>query len=91
MTSELALTTAAIFMLCAIGFVLIRLFRGPTLADRVLAANNIGTKIVILIALIAFFFAEPTNVLDIALLYVLLTFTATIAVLKFFREHKGQR
>ncbi len=89
MTSEIAITATAIFMLLAIGFALLRLFLGPTLPDRVLAANTIGTKIVILIALMAFFFEAPANILDIALLYVLLTFTATIAVLKFFRERSG--
>jgi len=75
-----------LFILAVIALTLIRLFLGPTLQDRVLAANSIGTKIVILISLIAFSFEKPDFVLDIALLYVLLTFTATIAVLKFFRE-----
>lgn len=89
MTSDLAINATAIFMLLAIGFAVIRLFIGPTLPDRVMAANTIGTKIVILITLIAFFFKAPENILDIALLYILLTFTATIAVLKFFREHRN--
>jgi len=79
-----------LFILAVIALTLIRLFLGPTLQDRVLAANSIGTKIVILISLIAFSFEKPDFVLDIALLYVLLTFTATIAVLKFFRESSKQ-
>lgn len=87
MTENIAIKLTAIFMLVAIAVSLIRLFIGPSLLDRVLAANTIGTKIVILISLIAFLFEAPVNVLDIALLYVLLTFTATIAVLKFFRRH----
>lgn len=86
MTNDIALTLTATFILVAIAASLIRLFIGPSLPDRVLAANTIGTKIVILISLIAFFFSAPANILDIALLYALLTFTATIAVLKFFRE-----
>jgi multicomponent Na+:H+ antiporter subunit F len=89
MTSEIAISATAMFVLLAIAVTMIRLFIGPTLPDRVLAANSIGTKIVMLIALIAFSFEAPANILDIALLYVLLTFTATIAVLKFFREHKN--
>ncbi len=72
--------------LSAIALTSLRLFAGPTLHDRVLAANSIGTKIVLLISLLAFLFDAPENILDIALLYALITFTSTIAVLKFFRR-----
>ena len=63
---------------------LARSFMGPTLYDRVLAANTFGTKTVLMIALLGFLMDRPDFV-DIALLYALINFIATIAILKFFR------
>ena len=64
--------------------VLVRLFLGPTLYDRVLALNSFGTKTVLIIGLLGFLTGRP-DFLDIALLYALINFVGTIAVLKFFR------
>lgn len=57
---------------------------GPTLYDRVLACNSFGTKTVLLIAVVGFIGGRP-DFLDISLLYALMNFIGTIAVLKFFR------
>lgn len=65
-------------------FVLIRAFAGPTLYDRVLAVNLFGTHTVLLIGVLGFLSGRP-DFLDIALLYALINFVGTIAVLKFFR------
>jgi len=65
-------------------FVLIRAFSGPTMYDRVLAVNLFGTHTVLLIGVMGFLFGRP-DFLDIALLYALINFVGTIAVLKFFR------
>lgn len=64
--------------------VLVRLIGGPTLYDRVLAVNSFGTLTVLLIGLIGFLTERP-DFLDIALLYALINFVGTIAILKFFR------
>lgn len=64
--------------------VLARAFTGPTLYDRVLAGNSFGTKTVLLIGLMGFLAGRP-DFLDIAVLYALINFTSTIAILKFFR------
>jgi multicomponent Na+:H+ antiporter subunit F len=63
--------------------VMVRAFLGPTLYDRLLAVNSAGTKIVILIAAYGFLTNRPDFV-DIALLYALINYITTIAVLKFF-------
>ena len=52
--------------------------------DRVLALNVFGTLAVLMISVIGFLFGRP-DFLDIALLYALLNFIGTIAILKFFR------
>ena len=74
---------AALAVLAAMGITLIRALRGPTLYDRVLAVNSFGTLTVLLIALHGFLTERP-EFLDIALLYALINFIGTVAVLKFF-------
>lgn len=80
---------AALAFVVAIGLMLIRALRGPTLYDRVLAVNSIGTKIVLLLGVIGFLTGRP-DFLDISVLYALINFVATIAILKFFRYRSFQ-
>ena len=75
---------ATISILISFILVLIRLFLGPSLYDRVLALNAFGTLAVLMISVVGFLFGRP-DFLDIALLYALLNFIGTIAILKFFR------
>jgi len=77
-------TATATALLVAMVLALFRLYAGPSLYDRVLAANSFGTKTVLMIGVMGFLTGRP-DFLDIALLYALLNFIATIAVLKFFR------
>jgi multicomponent Na+:H+ antiporter subunit F len=49
-----------------------------------LAANSFGTKIVLLIAVIGYLSGRPAF-LDIAIVYALINFVTTIALMKFFR------
>ncbi|MBZ0128134.1 MAG: pH regulation protein F [Rhodobacteraceae bacterium] len=75
---------AAIAVFVAMILILVRLFAGPTLYDRVLALNLFGTHTVLFIGILGFLNERP-DFLDIALLYALINFVGTIAVLKFFR------
>lgn len=75
-------TLAALFV--SMILVLVRLYAGPIVYDRVLAANVFGTATVLFIAVLGFYTGRP-DFLDIALLYALINFVGTIAVLKFFR------
>ena len=74
--------TAALFVAALL--VLVRLFAGPTLYDRVLAVNTFGTLTVLLLSALGFVTERP-DFLDIAMLYALINFVSTIAILKFFR------
>lgn len=62
---------------------LVRALIGPSVYDRVLAANIFGTKTVLLIALLGFVNGRPAF-LDLALVYALINFIGAIAILKFF-------
>ena len=64
---------------------LLRALAGPSLYDRILAINSVGTATVLLIAVLGFVTGRP-DFLDIALLYALINFIGTLAVLKFFRH-----
>ncbi len=63
--------------------VLVRLIAGQTTYDRVLAANTIGTIIVLAISIHGFYMGRPEFV-DISLVYALINFIGTVAVLKLF-------
>lgn len=75
---------ATIAILITMAMTLARLFMGPSLYDRTLAANAFGTKTVLLIGVMGFL-AERPEFLDIALVYALINFIGTIAILKFWR------
>jgi multicomponent Na+:H+ antiporter subunit F len=70
-------------ILVAMAMALARALLGPTVYDRVLAVNTFGTKTVLLIAALGFLTGRP-EFLDLALVYALINFIGTIAVLKFF-------
>lgn len=73
----------AFLLIVSMAFMLVRLIGGPTLYDRLLAVNSFGTKTVLFLCVFCFIIDRPDGV-DIALLYALMNFIATIAVLKFF-------
>lgn len=76
---------AALAMLVAIGLALVRAALGPTLFDRALAANAVGTLAMLLLAVLGFLDGRP-EFLDLAIVYGLLNVIGTIAVLKYFRQ-----
>ena len=80
--------TAAVLL--AMGLILIRAFVGPTVYDRILVVNTFGTLSVLLIALYGFLSGRP-EYLDIAIVYALINFIATIAVTKYIKfSHLGR-
>ena len=73
---------AAAGLLVAMSLAMVRALLGPTVYDRVLAVNTIGTKTVLLLAVIGFLTERPDWV-DLSLVYALINFIGTIAVLKY--------
>ena len=61
---------------------LVRALKGPTVYDRVLAVNMFGTKTVLLLSVIGFLTGRP-DFLDLGLVYALINFIGTIAILKY--------
>jgi len=75
---------AAAGLLVALALALARAVLGPTVFDRLQAANTVGTLAMLMLAVLGFLGGRP-EFLDLALVYGLLNVVGTIAVLKFFR------
>lgn len=75
----------AFAILVTLGFALIRAFVGPTIHDRILAVNVVGTKTVLMIAVVGFIVGRP-EFIDIAIVYALLNYIGIIAVLRVFES-----
>lgn len=73
---------AMVGVLVTMALTLVRGLLGPTVFDRVLAANMFGTKTVLLIAVSGFLSGRP-EWLDLAVLYALMNFIGMIALLRF--------
>ena len=73
---------ASLFVvLAALALYLVRAVAGPTVYDRILALNAMGTKTVLLVTLLSLLGGRD-DYLDIALSYALINFVATFAMLK---------
>ena len=73
---------AAAGILVTMLLALLRAILGPTVYDRILAANMFATKTMLLIAVSGFLAGRP-EWLDLALLYGLISYVAVLAVLRF--------
>lgn len=71
-------------LLATIALMLVRATLGPTVFDRLLAANSIGTCSMLFLAVLGFMNGRP-EFLDLALIYGLLNVIGTVAVLRYFR------
>ena len=73
-----------IIILGVLSFIcLIRAIRGPKIADRIMAANMIGTMTMAMIALLSVYLNE-SMILDIAVIYALMSFVAVIVLAKIY-------
>jgi multicomponent Na+:H+ antiporter subunit F len=66
---------------------LFRAYKGPTAADRIISINVISTKVVTIIVLIALITTQGSYV-NVALIYAMIGFLATIGVAKYLMKGK---
>jgi multicomponent Na+:H+ antiporter subunit F len=83
------LLAAIMAILVTMGLALIRALSGPCAYDRMLAGNLFGTKTVLLIAVGGHALHWPGFV-DVALLYAMINFIGTIAVMRFFEAYRSE-
>lgn len=73
-----------LFMIPAI----LRIVRGPTALDRIVAVNVIGTKTAVILVVIGVVFRQVEMFVDFALAYALLNFTGSIAAARYLHRAK---
>ena len=82
----------AVFISLLIFMPLYRVISGPTVFDRIIGAGLIGTKSILLLAIIGFTYSRIEMFVDLAIVYALLNFVGTIAAAKYLeRKRKGIR
>ncbi len=82
--------TIALILLILVS--LYRLIFGPSILDRILSANVVGTKTTVLLLLIGILYEDLGMFVDLAVAYALLNFIATLGASKFFirKRHEYQ-
>lgn len=74
---------ALIFLALMIFLCLIRAVKGPKIADRIVAVNMMGTMVMVIIAILALMLKEGYLV-DICLIYAMISFLAVIVLTKVY-------
>jgi multicomponent Na+:H+ antiporter subunit F len=80
---------AGIFLVVLMLLTLVRVVGGPTVLDRILGGNVIGTKTTVLLLLIGLLYDNVGMFVDIAIAYALLNFIATLGATKYFLRRKS--
>lgn len=66
-----------------------RVYKGPTVFDRLLGAAAVGAKTITLVLLFGLIYGRVDMFVDIALGYAILNFVGVIAMAKYFRTVPG--
>ena len=62
---------------------------GPTVLDRMIGVNAIGSKTTVLLIMIGLLYHRVDMFVDIALAYAMLNFIAVLAASRYFHKRKG--
>jgi len=79
---EMILTITSVILGLSAFLCLYRVAKGPTLPDRIMAVNIIGTTTAVLLVIIAVQIGQPF-IIDIALTYAMLGFLVTLCVSRY--------
>jgi multicomponent Na+:H+ antiporter subunit F len=80
---------SAIYLSVIMMLSLYRAVLGPTVLDRLIGVNAIGSKTTALIILIGLIYGRTEMFVDIALAYAMLNFIAVLAASRYFQKRKG--
>ena len=82
---------SAVALTIIIAVPMVRVVKGPTLFDRILATNAIATKTIVLICLTGYIFGRIDMFIDITLAYAILGFLGSIVIAKYLSSYKVRR
>jgi multicomponent Na+:H+ antiporter subunit F len=80
---------AALYLCLIMLLSLYRAVAGPTVLDRLIGVNAIGSKTTALLILIGLVYRRVDMFVDIALAYAMLNFIAVLAASRYFQKRKG--
>ena len=80
---------SALFFSLLMAVSLYRAVLGPTVLDRLVGVNAIGSKTTTLLIIIGLIYHRVDMFVDIALAYATLNFIAVLAASRFFQKKKG--
>lgn len=80
---------AGIFLCLVMVLSLYRAVLGPTILDRLIGVNAIGSKTTSLLVLIGLIYHRVDMFVDIAIAYAMLNFITVLAASKYFQKKKG--
>lgn len=80
---------ASVFLGLLMAVSLYRAIAGPTVLDRLIGANAIGSKTTALLVLIGLLYQRVDMFVDIAIAYASLNFIAVLAASRYFQKKKG--
>jgi multicomponent Na+:H+ antiporter subunit F len=66
-----------------------RCLAGPTVLDRLVGVNAIGSKTIVMLILIGLIYKRVDMFVDIALAYAMLNFITVLAASRYFQKQKG--
>jgi multicomponent Na+:H+ antiporter subunit F len=82
-------TYAGIYLSLLILLSLYRAVFGPTVLDRLIGVNAVGSKTIALLILIGLIYQRVDMFVDIALAYAMLNFIAVLAAARYFQKRKN--
>ncbi len=77
----------AVFLGICIIIALVRVFLGPTVPDRIVGLDTINTIVVVSMVVLGAAF-EEVILIDVAIVYALLSFVATLFIAKYIEKGK---
>jgi len=80
---------AGVYLVLIMFLSLYRAIYGPTVLDRLIGVNAIGSKTVTMLILIGLLYGRVDMFVDIALAYAMLNFIAVLAAARYFQKRKG--
>lgn len=86
---DLFWTLSGIAIFAMMMLLLYRIAKGPTVIDRILAVNVVGTKTMVLLVIIGTIFGRVDMFVDLAITYALLNFLGSVAAAKYFRRDRS--
>ncbi len=82
--------TFFLYMALTLGIILLipfyRVYKGPTLFDRLLGVAAVGSKTITLVLLFGLIYGRLDMFIDISLGYAILNFVGVIAMTKYFKK-----